>query len=167
MISVIALLAGAAGFLVWFNHQMVLTASGKEHSPQEGEAGLVQQLESHFQWAGLSAGSLEKVWINGFQDHTCLYRIRLNREDFGDLRRAVLSSKAEGVKLDDRDDLGLCPGGFGTAAPQGPKGMKLPEWWDVASRRSVDGLLWKTAAEGYWFGYDGEREILFLLVYDT
>ena len=57
--------------------------------------------ESRFHWAGLPENGLEKVWINGFQDHTSLYRIRISPEQFADLQRAVLSSKAEGVTLDD------------------------------------------------------------------
>ena len=44
--------------------------------------------------------------------------------------------------------------------------MKVPDWWEVASLRSVDGLLWKSEGNGYWFGYDQEREILFLLNYN-
>ncbi|MEK7951197.1 hypothetical protein [Luteolibacter soli] len=163
----IALLAGAGGFLVWFNHEAVLTVSGKEYPPRETEAWLRQQLESHFHWAGLPGNGLEKVWIEGFQDHTSLYRIRLSPEQFADLQRAVLASKAEGVKLDDGDDLKLCPRGFGTSSPQGPKGLKIPEWWDVTSLRSVEGLLWKSTREGYWFGYDRESGVLYLLGYDT
>lgn len=164
---VIALLAGAGGLLAWFNHEMALTASGKEYPSREKEAWLRQGLESRFHWAGLPENGLEKVWINGFQDHTRLYRIRLSSEQFADLQRAVRSSETEGGKVDDGDDLSLCPRGFGTLSPQGPKGMMVPEWWDVASRRSVDGLLWKTPRDGYWFGHDRERDILFLLVYDT
>jgi hypothetical protein len=45
--------------------------------------------------------------------------------------------------------------------------MKVPAWWEVASLHSLDGLLWKSVREGCWFGYDGEREILFLLNHDT
>ena len=148
------------------NHRMVLNASGTEYPPQEKESWLKQGLESRFRWAGLPGNRIEGVWINGFQDHTYLYRIRLSRGEFADLRQAVLSSAAESVQLDDGDDLALCPFGFGTSKPQGPEKMKVPDWWEVASLRSVDGLLWKSEGNGYWFGYDQEREILFLLNYN-
>ena len=162
---VLALVAGALGFVAWFNHQMALTASGKEYRAQEQEPWLRQGLESQFRWTGLPEKSVEKVWISGFQDHTHLYRIRLSPESFAGLRQAVLASEGEGVRLDDRDDLSVCPFGFGTSEPQGPEKMKIPDWWEAASLRSFDGLLWKSGPEGYWFGYDRESDVLFLLSY--
>jgi hypothetical protein len=118
VVGVFAVLAGAIGFQAWFNHAMVLSASGREYPPQGQELWLKEGLASHFRWTGLPENSIEKVWIDGFQDHTYLYRIRLSPEQFADLRQAVLANTAEGVRV-----------------------------------------------EGYWFGYDREREILFLLNY--
>jgi len=166
LVLVLALVVGAIAFLAWFRHGMIATVAGREYPPQEEEAWLKQGLESHFRWAGLPENSLEKVWVNGFREHTYLYRIRLSPGEFAGLRQAVLTSEGEGVRIDDRDDLGLCPLGFGTSTPQGPEKMKVPEWWEVASLHSFDGLLWRSGPDGYWFGYDREREILFLLVYN-
>ena len=44
--------------------------------------------------------------------------------------------------------------------------MKVPDWWEAASLRSFDGLLWKAGPDGYWLGYDRERGVLFLLSYN-
>jgi hypothetical protein len=167
LVSVLVLVAGVMSFAAWVNHEAMLTAAGREYDPKEWGPGLEQELESHFRWSGLPRNSVEKVWSNGFQDHTSLYRIRLSPEQFAGLHQAVLSTKTEDVRVDDGDDPALCPLGFGTSAPQGPKDMKVPEWWEVASLRSLDGLFWKATREGYWFGYDRERGILFLLSYDT
>lgn len=167
VVLLLSLVAAVVGVAVWVHHEAVLSVSGKEYPPQEWEAELKRELESNFHWSGLPQNSVEKVWINGFQDHTSLYRVRLSPELFADLRRAVFARTAEGVRVDDGDDPALCPLGFGTSAPQGPERMKVPGWWEVASLRSLDGLLWKVPQEGYWFGYDQEREILFLLNHTT
>jgi hypothetical protein len=159
----LVLVAGAIGLAVWVHQEAVLTASGKEYPPQEHKSWLEQGLESHFHWTGLPENSIERVWINGFQGHICLYRVRLASDHFAGLHRAVLSSRAEGVRVDDGDDLALCPFDFGTPKPQGPERMKVPAWWEAATLHSLDGLLWESAQEGYWFGYDRERQILFLL----
>lgn len=165
--SSLLIMAAAVGFAVWINLEASLTAWGKEHPPQVHEPRLGQDLESLFRWDGLPKNSLEKVWINGFQDHTYLYRIRLSPEQFTPLRRAILSGAPEGVQLEDGDVLASCPFGFGTSRPQGPEEMKVPDWWDVWSvPTSLDGLLWKSDGRGYWFCYDRGREILFLLRYN-
>ncbi|MCW1887182.1 hypothetical protein OKA04_20755 [Luteolibacter flavescens] len=137
--------------------------TGAEFALEDAEPDLRRELGARLGWTSLPHGSVEKAWVRGFQDHTALYRIRLSPADFATLRGAVLTSTAEDMKVDDADDLSLCPSDFGTATPQAPTETRIPEWWEVPRLSSFDSLLWNGPEEGYWFCYDGQREILFLL----
>ena len=140
---------------------------GAEYPPAERERWLIENLRERFSWSALPSASVEHVWANGFQDHTWLFRIHLAPDTFAGLRRSVLATQGECISSDDRDDLSLCPFGFATASPQGPADMRIPTWWDVASLRHFDSVLWRSPGRGYWFGYDTDRQLLFLLTYNT
>ena len=156
--------------LFWFGRSMSTgfdTAEvGAEYPPAEFEPWLTEDLQERFGWAALPASSVEHVWANGFQDHTYLFRIRLAPDLFASLRQAILGTHGEDVASDDHDDLSLCPFGFATASPQGPAAMR-PTWWEAASLRHFDSVLWQSPSWGYWFCYDTDRQLLFLLAYDT
>jgi hypothetical protein len=164
---VIALICGFGWFGYSMFHGFRAVAVGTEYPPAEHEHWLADQLRERFSWSVLPPSSVEHVWANGFQDHTWLFRIRLTPDLFAGLRRSVLATHGEGMTSDDRDDLNLCPDGFATASPQGPQGLRIPAWWEAASLRHFDSILWQSPAWGYWFGYDTERQLLFLLAYNT
>ena len=155
----------AIGGCFWLRHSMDSIVEGKEYPAAEWERWLAANLGERFGWAGLPAGSLERVWIDGFKDHDYLYRIQLAPERFAELRSAVLATRGADVESDDRDDLALCPLGFATTSPQVHDGVRLPEWWEAASLRHFDGILWRSGFHAYWFGYDSERQLLFLFSY--
>ncbi|MCW1887180.1 hypothetical protein OKA04_20745 [Luteolibacter flavescens] len=166
IVALVAVVAGAIGVMMWSGHLLVESATGKEHSPAEAEPRLRRALEKDFRWTGLPPGRLEGAWFSGFQDRLDLYRVRVSREEFASLRQAVLSSAAEGVRVDDADDLSSCPFGFATAWPQIPEGSEIPAWWQVSQLRSFDSLRWQRSDGGHWLCHDPEREVLFLLSYD-
>jgi hypothetical protein len=145
-------------------HQSVV---GKEYPAADEERWLAGALRERFEWSSLPQSSVNRAWVNGFQDHVHLYRVRLGPEEFAGLRRAVLATQGENITVDDRDDFALCPFGFATASPRGPEGMRLPSWWDPRSLQNFDALLWDSRDWGYWFAYDPGPQILFLMIHDT
>ncbi|WP_367873142.1 hypothetical protein [Luteolibacter sp. Populi] len=152
----------------WLRHSMDSIVKGKEYPAAEHERELAHDLSKRFGWPGLPRGSLERVWRqDSLQCHGSLYRIRLDPGRFAELRSAVLGTRGAGVESDDRDDLRLCPDHFATTSPQVAKGVHLPEWWEAASLRHFDGILWRSDRHMYWFGYDPERQLLFLYSYST
>ena len=155
----------------WFGYSMFrgfrAAAVGTEYPPAEHERWLTDQLRERFGWSALPPSSVEHVWVNGFQDHTWLFRIRLAPGTFARLRSSVLATQGERITSDDRDDLNLCPEGLATAFPKGPEGMRIPAWWEAASQRHFDSILWQSPGWGYWFSYDTDRQLLFLLAYNT
>ena len=73
LVLVLALVAGAIGFVARVNHRMVLNASGTEYPPQEKESWLKQCLESRFRWAGLPGNRIEGCGSTAFKiTPTCI-----------------------------------------------------------------------------------------------
>lgn len=157
------------GCLAWFGYcfyrSFRAVEMGEDYPPAEHERWLSEELRACFGWTALPPSSVDHVWANGFQDHIWLFRLHLSPRRFSDLRTAVLAAHGPHVTVDDRDDLHLCPFDFATPAPQGPRRMHLPVWWEAASLQHFDGLLWDSSAHVFWFGYDPERQLLFLLTY--
>jgi hypothetical protein len=166
----LAIVAMVCAF-AWFSHSMMSgflreASVGAELPPAEHEGGLAARLQERFSWSALPPASVEHVWANGFPEHTWLYRIHLAPDIFADLRQSVLAAQGDGITSDDRDDLGLCPFGFATTSPEGPDEVRVPAWWEAASLRHYDSILWQSAHWGCWLAYDTDRQLLFLLTYN-
>jgi hypothetical protein len=142
-----------------------LQVGGKNLPAEKTRIWLTAQLQKHFGWSALPAASVERAWATGFQNYTWLFRIRLAPDKFSDLRRAVLATQGNGITSDDRDDLSLCPYRFTTTSPMGVGKKGAPTWWEAASLQHFDSILWQAQLLDYWFCYDTDRQLLFLLVH--
>jgi len=149
--------------VIWFYPPR--RVGGHDYPPEQMQVWLTGQLQEHFGWAALPSGSVERAWANGFQTHTLLFRIRLAPDQFSELRRAVLATQGNGITSDDRDDLSLCPYGFTTTSPKGVGEKGAPTWWEATSLRHFDSILWQAQLWDFWFCYDTDRQLLFVLVH--
>jgi hypothetical protein len=140
---------------------------GAEYPGADAQEALGRELQEHFSWSGLPPACVERGWSNGFQDHTNLYRVRVGPDVVTSLRQAILAKTGEDITVDDRDDLSLCPHGFATTAPEGFHRMRVPAWWEASSLRNFEAVRWDSFDWGIWFGYDRERQVLFVRTYNS
>jgi len=149
----------AIGFFV---QSMLFQSHVEELASAEAEAWVTQNFQEKFDWSALPPGSVQHGWHMGFQDHVWLFRLKLAPEAFAGLRHAVLAKNQPGTQIDDRDDLRSSPASFASLPPHGPG--NLPSWWEAASMRNFDCIEWRSHGRTFWFGYDVERQALFIIV---
>jgi len=137
---------------------------GAERPVVASERSLDQKLREEFGWSSLPPSSVEHAWTFGFQGHVWLYRVRLTRDVFSSLRRSVLAAQGPRVVLNDQDDLSLCPGNFATSSRAVPLRGRLPSWWEAPSQRHFDSMLCAYPGGEFWFSYDTDKSVLFVLL---
>lgn len=136
---------------------------GREFSRAEGQAELMKELQHRFQWAGLSNDSVAGYWMNGFMDHSQLYRILVTRDVFARLKTAIKATPGKAWSDDDANQHPFAD----LPTPWKPGQPRIPAWWDVENHKGLDVLEWYASDDpnskgfGLWLGYDSSDQVLF------
>ena len=161
------LLVGLASFCIYKIRDSFKIGQGVEYPAADFQPWFEKILGDTFGWAAQPPSVVEKVWVDGFQDHTWLLRVRIAPETFDDIRRVALASKIERIEFDDRSKSLLSVFDIGTTRPSDCGDVRIPDWWKGSSLGELDRLSWlhKDKAGGGWFGYDRREVVLYVLVY--